>query len=168
MSAHRQYELVYILPPETSEEDVTALQGQVEQVVTRFTGTIDNRENWGRKKLAYEIGPHKEGLYLLDLFTGPGEMVKELDRRLKVSDRVVRHLIVRLDDEMKVVERRRAERQAHLSQRRVARGLPAEPEARPAEPEGGPAETSPGQAPDTAAAETPQDEASQSSEQAEV
>jgi small subunit ribosomal protein S6 len=160
MSAHRQYELVYILPPDTGDEVVASVQEQVGQVVARFSGTIDNRENWGRKKLAYEIGPHKEGLYLLDLMTGPGDMVKELDRRLKVSDRVVRHLVVRIDEEMRVADRRKAERQTHLAERRVARGLPPEAETRPGD--------APAAMPESAPAEEPQGDAPESSEQAEV
>jgi small subunit ribosomal protein S6 len=166
MSTHRQYELVYILPPETGEQEVTDLHAQVEQIVARFSGTIDTSENWGRKKLAYEIGPHKEGMYLLDLITGPGDMVKELDRRLKVSDRVVRHLLVRVDDEMRVVERRRAARQAHVTERRAARGLPAEPAAADAAP----ADAAPSGVAEAAAADTPQAEADepQSSTRTEV
>ena len=133
MSAHRQYELVYLLPAESSEQEVADLQTQVEGIVGRFGGTIEKTENWGRRRLAYEIGPHKEAVYVLHAISGPGELVKELDRRLKVTDAVVRHLVVRIDEETRVLERRRAERQRHITERRVARGLPAEPEA-PAAP----------------------------------
>ena len=128
MSAHRQYELVYLLPAESSEADLADLQSQVEGIVGRFSGTIEKTENWGRRKLAYEIGPHREAVYVLHAISGPGELVKELDRRLKVIDKVVRHLVVRVDEEMRVAERRRAERQTHLAQRRAQRGLPPEAE----------------------------------------
>src|SRR5204862_8166791 len=73
----RQYELVYILPPDTTEQQVTELHGQVEAVVSRMNGTFDKTENWGRKRLAYEIGPHKEGVYLLDVINGTGDLMKE-------------------------------------------------------------------------------------------
>ena len=63
---------------------------------------------------------------MLDFLTGPGDMVKELDRRLKVIDPVVRHLIVRVDEDVRVAERRRAEREAWAAKRREARGLPPE------------------------------------------
>ena len=128
MSAQRQYELVYLLPAETSEADQAELQSQVEGIVSRFSGTVEKTENWGRRKLAYEIGPHKEAVYVLHAINGPGELVKELDRRLKVIDKVVRHLVVRVDEETRVADRRRAERQAHLAQRRAQRGLPPEVE----------------------------------------
>jgi small subunit ribosomal protein S6 len=128
MSAQRQYELVYLLPAEASEADLADLQSQVEGIVGRFSGTIEKTENWGRRRLAYEIGPHKEAVYVLHLINGPGELIKELDRRLKVIDKVVRHLVVRVDEETLVADRRRAERQAHLAERRVKRGLPPEAE----------------------------------------
>lgn len=122
--ADRQYELVYILPPDSTEQQVTELHEQVESVVSRMNGHIEKTDNWGRRKLAYEIGPFKEGVYVLEVINGPGEVMKELDRRLKVIDLVVRHMIVRVDQEKKVVERTRTKRQAESERRRVQRGLP--------------------------------------------
>jgi small subunit ribosomal protein S6 len=127
MSTHRQYELVYIVSPESGEQEVADLHTQVEAIVGRFGGQIEKTENWGRRRLAYEIGRHKEGTYVLEVINGPGEMVRELDRRLRVADAVVRHLTVRVDEELLVAERARAERAAHVRERRLARGLPAEP-----------------------------------------
>ena len=120
----RTYELVYVVSPETSDEQVTALHDQVQSIVGRYNGTIEKTENWGRRKLAYEIGHHKEGTYVLEVIAGSGELMKELDRRLKVLDEVIRHLVVRVDEEQRVVERHRSERQATTRRRRVARGLP--------------------------------------------
>jgi small subunit ribosomal protein S6 len=120
----RQYELIYILPPETTEQQVTELHDQVQAIVSRLTGHIEKTENWGRRKLAYEIGPYKEGVYVLEVIDGSGELMKELDRRLKVIDLVVRHMIVRVDEEKKVVERTRTKRQSESERRRVKRGLP--------------------------------------------
>ena len=122
--ASRQYELVYILPPDSTEQQVAEVQQQIEAVVSRMSGQIERTENWGRRKLAYEIGRHKEGVYVLDVINGTGEVMKELDRRLRVLDQVIRHLIVRVDVEMKVVERTRSKRQADSERRRVKRGLP--------------------------------------------
>src|SRR2546430_127226 len=79
MATLRQYELVYILPPDTTEDQVTELHKQLEAVISRMDGTIDKTENWGRKKLAYEIAHHKEGVYVLDVINGSGELMKELD-----------------------------------------------------------------------------------------
>ena len=120
----RQYELVYILPPDTTEQQVTELHTQVEAVVSRMDGKIEKTENWGRRKLAYEISHQKEGVYVLQVINGSGELMKELDRRLRVMDQVIRHLVVRVDQEKNVVERTRSKRVADSQRRRVKRGLP--------------------------------------------
>lgn len=127
----RQYELVYILPPDTTEQQVTELHQQIEAVVSRMNGTIEKTENWGRRKLAYEIAHHKEGVYALEVINGSGELMKELDRRLKVMDQVIRHMVVRVDEEYKVVTRVRTKRQENSERRRVKRGLP--PQRQPGE-----------------------------------
>jgi small subunit ribosomal protein S6 len=129
--ADRQYELVYILPPETTEQQATELHDQVAAVVARLNGTIEKTENWGRRKLAYEIGKFKEGVYVLEVINGGGELMKEIDRRLKVIDQVFRHMIVRVDEEKNVVERTRTKRQTESERRRVKRGLP--PQRQPGE-----------------------------------
>ena len=129
--ADRQYELVYILPPDSTEQQVAELHEQIEQVVARLHGKIEKNENWGRRRMAYEIGHNKEGVYVLDVINGSGELMKEVDRRLKVIDEVIRHLIVRVDEEKKVVERTRTKRQSESERRRVKRGLP--PQRQPGE-----------------------------------
>ncbi|MFN7985028.1 MAG: 30S ribosomal protein S6 [Vicinamibacterales bacterium] len=129
--ANRQYELIYVLPPDTSEQAATALHDQVAEIVTRMHGEIEKTENWGRRKLAYEIGHFKEGVYVLEVINGSGELMKELDRRLKVIDDVVRHMVVRVDEEKRVVDRTRTKRQSESERRRVKRGLP--PQRQPGE-----------------------------------
>ena len=132
--ANRQYELVYILPPDSTEQQVAELHGQIEQIVARLHGQVEKNENWGRRRLAYEIGHNKEGVYVLDVINGSGELMKELDRRLKVMDQVIRHMIVRVDEEKKVIDRTRTKRQSESERRRVKRGLP--PQRQPGEGRG--------------------------------
>jgi small subunit ribosomal protein S6 len=127
MSKSRQYELVYIVTPDASEQEVSDLHTQIEQIVQRFNCVIDKSENWGRRKLAYEIAHHREGTYVVETISGSGELMKELDRRLRVLDQVIRHLIVRVDEELRVAERTREARKANQARRRIARGLPPEP-----------------------------------------
>jgi small subunit ribosomal protein S6 len=86
---------------------------------------------WGRRKLAYDIGKHKDGFYVLHVIAGSGELMKELDRRLKVTEGLIRHLIVRVDERQRVADRARTKRQTESARRRVARGLP--PERQPGE-----------------------------------
>src|SRR5918995_1711038 len=128
MSTNRQYELVYIVTPEASDEQVTELHTQIEQIIQRYNGTLDKPETGGRRKLAYEIGHHREGNYVVETITGSGELMKEIDRRLRVLDRVIRHLVVRVDEELRVAERTRDARKATQARRRTARGLPPEPQ----------------------------------------
>ena len=122
----RKYELVYVVSPEATEAQVTELQTQVEGIVQRMGGTLEKTENWGRRKLAYEIGRHKEATYILDVINGSGELMKEIDRRLKVFDLVIRHLVVRVDEQEGVIDRQRVRRTETSRRRRVARGLPAD------------------------------------------
>jgi small subunit ribosomal protein S6 len=127
MSKVRQYELVYITPAETTEEVLADVHTQVAAVVDRFGGAIERTENWGRRRLAYEIGGQREGVYVLEVINGPGALTAELDRRLRVLDTVVRHMIVRVDEDLAAADRARVRRKAATTARRVRRGLPPEP-----------------------------------------
>ena len=128
---NRKYELVYVVSPDATEEQVNDLHTQVEGIVQRMGGQLEKTENWGRRKLAYEIGRHKEGTYVLEHIFASGELLKEIDRRLKVFDIVIRHLAVRVDEEQGVIERTRVRRTETSRRRRVARGLP--PDRQPGE-----------------------------------
>jgi small subunit ribosomal protein S6 len=128
---NRKYELVYVVSPDATDDQVTDLHTQVEVIVQRMGGQIEKTENWGRRRLAYEIGRHKEGTYVLELINGSGELMKEIDRRLKVSDLVIRQLVVRIDEVQEVIERTRSKRSEGSRRRRIARGLP--PDRQPGE-----------------------------------
>jgi small subunit ribosomal protein S6 len=127
----RKYELVYVVSPDATDEQVAELHTQVESIVQRMHGQLEKTDNWGRRKLAYEIGRHKEGTYVLEVINGDGELMKEIDRRLKVTDLIIRHLVVRVDEEQAVVERTKNRRTEMSRRRRVARGLP--PDRQPGE-----------------------------------
>jgi small subunit ribosomal protein S6 len=122
----RKYELVYVVSPDATDDQVAELHTQVESIIQRMNGQLEKTDNWGRRKLAYEIGRHKEGTYVLEVINGDGELMKEIDRRLKVTDLVIRHLVVRVDEEQGVVDRTRVKRTETSRRRRVARGLPAD------------------------------------------
>ena len=134
----RLYELVYIVDPNATDAEVDEIQAQIEATISRLEGRLDKIEKWGRRRLAYEIAHHKEGTYVLDVIEGSGELMRELDRRLKVFDRVIRHLVVRVDEQNQKLERQRAERAAQVQKRRRARGLPDEPEPAGVAPAGDP------------------------------
>ena len=131
----RTYELVYVVRPDATEQQVSDLHTQVEQIVGRMGGTLEKSDAQqtfgGRRKLAYEIGHHKEGIYVLDVIKGGGDLVRELDRRLKVTEGLLRHLIVRVDEDQLKAERARTKRTEESRRRRIARGLP--PDRQPGE-----------------------------------
>jgi small subunit ribosomal protein S6 len=127
MSTVRQYELIYITPPESTEEALAELHTQVQTVVDRFGGNIEKTENWGRRRLAYEIAGHREGVYVLELINGPAALNLELERRLRVFDIVIRHMLVRVDEELAAATRAQVRRKTDMAMRRAKRGLPPEP-----------------------------------------
>jgi small subunit ribosomal protein S6 len=120
----RKYELVYVVSPDATDAQIADLHAQVEAIAQRLGGQIEKTDNWGRRRLAYEIGPHKEGTYVLELIEGSGDLMKEIDRRFKVTDLIIRHLVVRVDEEQTVIDRTRTKRTETSRRRRIARGLP--------------------------------------------
>ena len=121
MLQERQYEVVYIVAPGASDQELADVQAQVEQAARRCGGRVEKTDNWGRRRLAYEIAHHKEGTYIVQLVSGPGEMVREIERRLRVLDPVIRHLVVRVDEDLRIAERAKARRAAETARRRAAR-----------------------------------------------
>jgi small subunit ribosomal protein S6 len=125
---NRDYELGFILNPEVSEEQTRAILGRVEQVVANYSGQIVRVNQWGRRRLGYPIEHHRDGFYVfIDMILTP-ESVIELDRTLKVSEEVLRHLIKRRDP--KTVQKEREARAATVA----AAPAPTAPEAE-AEPQ---------------------------------
>ena len=104
---------------------------QVEAIIGRVGGTLEKTDAWGRRKLAYDIGDHKEGFYVLHVIAGSGELMKEIDRRLRNTEGLLRHLIVRVDEHERKADRAKNIRVEDSRRRRVARGLP--PDRQPGE-----------------------------------
>jgi small subunit ribosomal protein S6 len=116
----RDYELGIILNPEVSEEQARAILERVDQIVTNHDGQIVRVNQWGRRRLAYPIERHRDGLYVfIDMILTP-ETVFELDRTLKVSEEVLRHLIKRRDP--KAVQKEREARAANEAAKAQAPG----------------------------------------------
>jgi len=135
----RQYELMYVISPDVGEDGVVALNTQVDEVVGGLGGRIEKTDNWGRRRLAYEVDNHREGTYIVSLIEGSGEIIRELDRKLRVLDSVLRHLIVRVDEDLRKAERARQRRQDRQQRRRrpgasSSRAPSAEPAPAPEEP----------------------------------
>ncbi len=93
----RKYELMYILNPVLGEEAITALSERVQSLI-ESTGTVENVDAWGKKRLAYEINDQREGYYYLINFSADADFPKELERNLKITDGVMRYMVIRTDD----------------------------------------------------------------------
>src|SRR6516165_3816463 len=104
----RKYEVMFIIRPDVSEEDVDKVVAQMENAVTLNGGKIEKVDKMGRRKLAYRVARCREGLYVLFTLEGSGDTVKEFERRLKVSDAVIKFLTVRIDEELERAEKRKA------------------------------------------------------------
>ena len=106
----RTYEVMFIAAPNTADDDLRKLTTQLETVVADQGGKIIKTDNWGRRKLAYHIGKFDEGIYTLLNIEGSGQEIAELERRLRVSDLVLRHISVRTDEDLRRAEKMRARR----------------------------------------------------------
>ena len=94
----KAYELLFFVAP-TLEEDARAnVMGRIEKVIAEGEGTVDKAEDWGKRKLAYEINNLTEGDYILIDFHANPDHIAELDRVLRINDSVERHMIVRRTD----------------------------------------------------------------------
>jgi small subunit ribosomal protein S6 len=91
----RKYETIFILHPSMDEESVKANIDKFKGVIENGGGTVDNVDFWGKRKLAYEINKISEGFYTLFSFSAGPELPKELDRVFRITDGVVRHIIVK-------------------------------------------------------------------------
>lgn len=90
----KAYEVMYIVKP-VEEEAFEAVVDKFENLITANGGNVEKTDRWGKKRLAYEIQDLNEGLYVLVTFSAEPAAVKELDRVMKITDEVLRHMIIR-------------------------------------------------------------------------
>jgi small subunit ribosomal protein S6 len=128
----RTYEIVFIVSPNTTEDDLHKLVSQLETTITERGGRITKVDytTLGRRKLAYPIGKFEEGLYTIIYLEGSGQEIAEVERRLRVSDLVIRQMVVRTDEDLKRAEKIKARRRvvAAAAGTEVGEELDEEPE----------------------------------------
>ena len=138
----RVYEELFILKPDTVEEEVDGFVEQIQHVITNGKGTVDKTDKWGVRKLAYRVQKYNEGLYVLIQFSSTPDLVKEVERRMRVADQVIKFITVRIDEKQKKIEKRKKARDKRAARRPApapmapaipAAAAPAMP-ALPAEP----------------------------------
>lgn len=123
----RLYEEVFIVKPDAADEEAESVIEQLSKTVTEQGGTIDNVDRWGRRKLAYRVAKYDEGNYVVVKFSAKPETVREVERRLRVNDLVLKFLTVRLDERLKWVEKRKKRREERAKRKPPAPATPAIP-----------------------------------------
>jgi small subunit ribosomal protein S6 len=113
----RIYEELFIVKPDAPEEEVNAFVEQLKTQLTAAGATVDKVDLWGKRRLAYRVDKYREGSYVLFQFTAGPETVKELERRLRVSDVVLKFLTVRIDETLKRLDKRKKERDKRAAKR---------------------------------------------------
>ena len=121
MEAKRQYEVVFIVDP-TVDDEVARLTDNFKQVVTDQGGVVTKAETMGKRQLAYEILHQKEGTFVLLEIEGSGREIAELERRMRVNDRVLRYLTVRVDEDRRRAEKLKARRTRKAAKKTSAGG----------------------------------------------
>lgn len=93
-----QYELVYILQPKLDDDGIQAAMDRLNGVITSNGGEVVSTERWGMRKLAYPIKRHFEGYYILQRLSMPAAANQPLERSIRLSEDIIRHMILRLDE----------------------------------------------------------------------
>ena len=116
MAEKRTYEVVFIIDPGASDDEVMKLSETVQKIITSQGGTITKTEVMGKRQLAYEINHKKDGTYVLLEVEGSGAEIAELERRMRVNDQILRYMTIRVDE-----DRRRADKLKDRRARKLAR-----------------------------------------------
>jgi small subunit ribosomal protein S6 len=126
----RLYDLIFIARPATPEEEINKVLSGIEHTCAEKGGKIEKTEHWGTRKLAYRVAKHREGIYVYQqIRTNHGELIAELERRLRVQDVVIKYLTVRLDEDLKRQKKLMGKREQRTARR--PRRTPPTPPAAP-------------------------------------
>jgi small subunit ribosomal protein S6 len=128
----RVYEELFIIKPDTPEEEADQFVETLRTQLTTAGATVDKVDKWGKRRLAYRVDKYREGSYVLFQFTAGPQSVRELERRLRVSDLVLKFLTVRIDQTLKRLDKRKKERDKRAAKRATAAppsapGAPGQP-----------------------------------------
>jgi small subunit ribosomal protein S6 len=101
----REYETIYILRPNTSNEGVAEVNTRIKGVIEGMGGKLIKVDNWGKRRLAYEVAKERKGIYLYWLYLAQPGVVEETERNLRMLDSVIRYLTVKVDEDVDVTAR---------------------------------------------------------------
>jgi small subunit ribosomal protein S6 len=101
----REYETIYILRPNTPNEGVAEVNTRIRGIIEGMGGKVIKVDNWGKRRLAYEVAKERKGIYLYWLYLAQPGIVEETERNLRMLDSVIRYLTVKVDDNIDVAAR---------------------------------------------------------------
>jgi small subunit ribosomal protein S6 len=111
----RVYEVLFIIAPNIEESDIETLITQLSEVATNQGAQIARVERMGRRRLAYPVRKFNEGHYVVLTVEGTGAEIAEIERRMRVTDAVIRYITIRIDEDLKRAEKFRVRRAAHAA-----------------------------------------------------
>jgi len=111
----RVYEVLFIIAPNIEESDIETLITQLSEVATNQGAQIARVERMGRRRLAYPVRKFNEGHYVVLTVEGSGAEIAEIERRMRVTDAVIRYITIRIDEDLKRAEKFRVRRAAHAA-----------------------------------------------------
>ena len=121
MAEKRTYEIIFIIDPGASDEEVMRLTETAQIIITDQGGSITKTEMMGKRRLAYEISHKRDGIYVLLEVEGSGAEIAELERRMRVNDQILRYMTVRVDEDRRRAEKFKTKR-ARKAERRPSAG----------------------------------------------
>jgi small subunit ribosomal protein S6 len=131
----RVYEELFIVRPDATEEEIDAYIEQISTTITAAGGTVEKVDKWGVRKLAYRVNKRNEGFYVLIVFNAGADVAKEVERRMRMTEFVMKFITVRVDERMKKIEKRRKAREKRAKRRPApAQVTLAQPQAVPGAP----------------------------------
>ena len=121
----RNYEMIFIVRPDVADDEVQKLITQMEGVVASAGGKVEKVEKMGRRRLAYRVHKQREGFYVLFYVQGTGDTVKEFERRLKVTDAVIKQMTICTDEDLQRAAKFKVLRTKQEAKRRKSKPAPA-------------------------------------------
>ena len=119
MAEKRTYEIVFIVDPEADDAEVMRLTEAVQKILTDQGASVTKTEMMGRRQLAYEINHKRDGVYVLLEVEGSGAEIAELERRMRVNDRILRYMTIRVDEDRRRADKLKS-RRARKAERKTA------------------------------------------------
>ncbi|MCZ2153516.1 MAG: 30S ribosomal protein S6 [Bryobacterales bacterium] len=139
----RIYEELFIVKPDIEEAEYLQYTKSLEELITSSGGTMEKTEVWGKRRLAYDVKGYGDGIYILLVFAAPNNLIRELERRLRVAEMVIKYLTVRVDEDRKRLAKKTKQRERRALRKPAPASRPAPPsmdQAEPSEAPGKPAE----------------------------